>query len=261
MKTVYHMDQARQNILAELDRLTKKEKIIKQALLIEDLFARFRVVVWGNKNSTEQAEAAASPSLAEAGGPFWAGVNWLKSDAGEKSLDIVAFDQAWEEGNEISNKIRVNTRYRRGNWISPLLSVPWQKDEGASIVSFYSLKGGVGRTTGLISFAIQQARFGKRVVVIDLDLDAPGVGTLLTPGEESGGAQWGVVDYFLEQPVLGTPDLRDYYHVISRSSITQQGAIYVFPAGAYNEHYLGKLARVDVELSTNRQDHPLLKLL
>ena len=95
MKTVYHIDQALQYKLAELDRLIKKENILMQALIIEDLFARFRVVAWENKYSSEQAKAIA---LAESGSAFWVVINWLKSDAGEKPLDMFAFDQAWKEG-------------------------------------------------------------------------------------------------------------------------------------------------------------------
>ena len=38
--------------------------------------------------------------------------------------------------------------------------------------------GGVGRSTALAAFAIQRARLGERVAVVDLDLDAPGIGAL-----------------------------------------------------------------------------------
>jgi MinD-like ATPase involved in chromosome partitioning or flagellar assembly len=44
-----------------------------------------------------------------------------------------------------------------------------------AIVTFYSFKGGVGRTTALAACAWQLARAGKRVAIIDLDLEAPGI--------------------------------------------------------------------------------------
>ncbi len=52
----------------------------------------------------------------------------------------------------------------------------------ASFVSFYSFKGGVGRSMALINTAgILAGRRGFRVLVIDLDLEAPGL-SYLNPG-------------------------------------------------------------------------------
>ena len=42
------------------------------------------------------------------------------------------------------------------------------------IVTFYSWKGGVGRTMALANTAVQLARKGNRVLVVDWDLEAPG---------------------------------------------------------------------------------------
>ena len=43
-------------------------------------------------------------------------------------------------------------------------------------VTFYSYKGGTGRTLLLANIAILAARLGQRVVAIDVDLEAPGLG-------------------------------------------------------------------------------------
>lgn len=43
------------------------------------------------------------------------------------------------------------------------------------IVTFYSYKGGVGRSLALVNVAHFLARFGKRVVALDLDVEAPGL--------------------------------------------------------------------------------------
>ena len=45
----------------------------------------------------------------------------------------------------------------------------------SSIVTFYSYKGGVGRSMALANTAVLLARQGKRVLVIDWDLEAPGL--------------------------------------------------------------------------------------
>jgi tetratricopeptide (TPR) repeat protein/Mrp family chromosome partitioning ATPase len=44
-----------------------------------------------------------------------------------------------------------------------------------TIVTFYSWKGGVGRTMALANIAVQLARAGSRVLMVDWDLEAPGL--------------------------------------------------------------------------------------
>src|SRR5215472_16132980 len=44
-----------------------------------------------------------------------------------------------------------------------------------SIVTFYSYKGGVGRSMALANIAILLAQRGLKVLVVDFDLEAPGL--------------------------------------------------------------------------------------
>ncbi len=43
------------------------------------------------------------------------------------------------------------------------------------VVTFYSFKGGVGRTQALADVAVLLARYGHRVLMVDWDLEAPGL--------------------------------------------------------------------------------------
>ena len=43
------------------------------------------------------------------------------------------------------------------------------------VVTFYSYKGGVGRTMALVNTAYVLARSGFRVLMVDFDLEAPGM--------------------------------------------------------------------------------------
>lgn len=54
----------------------------------------------------------------------------------------------------------------------------------AWVVSFNSFKGGSGRSTTCINVASQLASNRKKVLVIDLDVDGPGLGTLLDIGDD-----------------------------------------------------------------------------
>jgi Mrp family chromosome partitioning ATPase len=53
-----------------------------------------------------------------------------------------------------------------------------------TVVTFYSWKGGVGRTMALANTAVQLARSGHDVLMIDWDLEAPGLDRYFLRGEE-----------------------------------------------------------------------------
>ena len=75
--------------------------------------------------------------------------------------------------------------------------------------TFYSFKGGVGRTMALANVAVHLARRGRRVLVVDFDLDAPGLDTFppLRPEEPVPG----LVDYVVEYLKTDqAPDIRGF---------------------------------------------------
>lgn len=49
------------------------------------------------------------------------------------------------------------------------------------IITFYSYKGGVGRTFALANIAVLLAQRGKRVLAMDWDLEAPGLHRYFQP--------------------------------------------------------------------------------
>jgi Mrp family chromosome partitioning ATPase len=60
-----------------------------------------------------------------------------------------------------------------------------------TLVTFYSYKGGVGRTMALANIAVLMAAWGKRVLVVDWDLEAPGVEHFLAERAELASIQQG----------------------------------------------------------------------
>jgi MinD-like ATPase involved in chromosome partitioning or flagellar assembly len=54
------------------------------------------------------------------------------------------------------------------------------------VVTFYSWKGGVGRTMALANAAVQLARAGLNVLMVDWDLEAPGLDRYFLPGKRTG---------------------------------------------------------------------------
>ncbi|MDI7269540.1 MAG: hypothetical protein QME96_16245, partial [Myxococcota bacterium] len=200
-----------------------------------------------------------------AAGAFWSGDVWVLGK-GVSRADRRVYEAAFREGvpEEEGRFLRVARWRSRGAWVGPTVERSRQRKGArgeAPVVAFCSFKGGVGRTTALAAHAIRCARSGLRVVVLDLDLDAPGAGRLLAADAEGTVAAWGVVDYLLEAP-FGAGPLDDYRHLCVRPAVTGDGqAIAVFPAGRVDGRYLRKLARVDLEVHAGDGPHPLFGLL
>lgn len=65
------------------------------------------------------------------------------------------------------------------------------------MISFYSYKGGVGRTIALIETAYNLADAGKRVLLLDLDVEAPSLHNIFYDkvNDEINGVQYGTIEY------------------------------------------------------------------
>lgn len=117
-------------------------------------------------------------------------------------------------------------------------------------VVFYSYKGGVGRTTALIQTAFQLARAGKRVAVVDMDVEAPALHTLLPPVDTP--LQEGLIDYLWErQTCLLNEQHPAKIHLSGSDQGKRTGIVYpctnernlfVIPAGQIGQRYLQRLS-------------------
>lgn len=257
-----HFDEARTLAVAAMHGILALGGI-QRSVIVDDLFGRVRVVVWPESTADEAALRAMMDNLLrQACAQYWTGDIWFVGPTTQPE-DNLFYDKAWEEGVAVGSAdiLRLNDRHRnRTAWFLPVeKSRPaWPSADGPPIIVFHSFKGGVGRTTALAAYAVARARRGERVAVIDFDLDAPGVGRLLDADGEGTTARWGVVDFLLE--AREALPLADYLHICSRENVTGEGTIEVFPAGALDETYLTKLARIDVEVGADPSQHPLFRL-
>ena len=112
------------------------------------------------------------------------------------------------------------------------------------VSTFYSFKGGVGRTLALVNVAAELAKTGRNVLVVDFDLEAPGVDTfqeLKGPVE-----QLGIVDFvnnYLDKNV--PPDVTNYVFEAPVSSSTDvPGQIWVMPSGRRGNDYGMRLGNI-----------------
>lgn len=226
-----------------------------EAMLVTDLHGLMRLVVF-KKISTDLLEQ----QLKSECGAWWSGevVQAALIDEVSRNVYVNAYSSARIDDQE--PKLRLLQRHRsRTAWFSGPASPPWQAPEnGPPVIVFYSFKGGLGRSTLLASFALQRARAGERVCVIDMDLDSPGAGRLLAADRDGLIASWGVVDFLLEHRLQ---DLRfdDYWHRCDR--VAGDGEVRVMPSGRLDSQFADKLARVDLEEVPSADESGIWKLL
>ena len=125
-------------------------------------------------------------------------------------------------------------------------------------VSFYSFKGGVGRTLAMVNIGVELANSGKKVLMVDFDLEAPGIDTFTELKPSSPNA--GIVDYVTHYLSHGkTPDLKSFVYQAD-VPLRQGGTVWVMPAGRRDASYGAKLASIDwQDLYSNRDGFFLLE--
>lgn len=145
---------------------------------------------------------------------------------GAVAFALEGFDKVWI----------VDRLATEGNWaeIAP-------ESQGTTRIVFFSIKGGVGRSTAMAAAAWWLAQAGKRVLVLDLDLESPGLSSSLLPPERQ--PLYGVTDWLVEDLVDNADTV--FANLIATSNLAHDGEIYVVPAhGADPGEYVAKLGRV-----------------
>jgi MinD-like ATPase involved in chromosome partitioning or flagellar assembly len=114
-------------------------------------------------------------------------------------------------------------------------------------ITFYSYKGGVGRTLAAANFAVYLAKLGLKTVVIDFDLEAPGIDAKF-PLLKVSADQKGVLDYILDYQ-LNNEDPGSVKHIclqVPIESLESATPLWLIPAGQYlSEEYYRKLSQLD----------------
>lgn len=115
------------------------------------------------------------------------------------------------------------------------------------IAVFASHKGGVGRSTALAVSAAALSQTGFNVLVVDLDLEAPGLGTLLLTDEP----EFGTLDFYVESRLRDVDD-EFVESLLATSGLGTNGLIHVAPAVGQSsdkcpQNVLGKIARAYIE--------------
>lgn len=120
------------------------------------------------------------------------------------------------------------------------------------VATFYSFKGGVGRSMALVNAAVELAQRERKVLVVDFDLEAPGLDTfdVLRPAAESPG----VIDFVGEYLAAGqTPKVERF---VSASAVD---GLWIMRSGA-QQRYAASFGQIDwQELYERRSGYLLLE--
>ena len=111
-------------------------------------------------------------------------------------------------------------------------------------ITFYSYKGGVGRTLALVNIANRISEFGKKVCIIDFDLEAPGLNHKYKHNIKKEIKQ-GLVDYIYEFAINNIlPDSIKDYTVNIKLNEKQNDIIFIPAGNSEQGEYWKKLSRI-----------------
>ncbi len=126
------------------------------------------------------------------------------------------------------------------------------------ITTFYSLRGGVGRSTALAYTAQILARKGRTVLCIDMDLEAPGLAALFGKEAEVQDEQ-GLLSLLVDFDQGTPPNTNKIQQHILRISETDE--LYCLPAGKPNANYARLLDLINPEAWYREERNPLKELI
>lgn len=114
-------------------------------------------------------------------------------------------------------------------------------------ITFYSYKGGVGRTLALANIAKRISEFNKKVCILDFDLEAPGVPYKFKHNIDISKIKSGIVDYiYYFQETYSSPKSILDYTIEIKPNKTAKGLLSIIPSGNSNyQEYWNKLSAIN----------------
>ncbi len=228
-----------------------------EPLVIRDIHGRIRVAINVARSDCSEAISSLEKGLSALGVycdtatiSVLCREDFFDPDSIFNSTEILQ----WSPPNS-DTAIRVLDRQVTGqDWLIP-------KDSSESApprLVFFGIKGGVGRSTALAMLAYKLANSGKKVLLIDLDLESPGLSGLLLPQDRL--ADFGVVDWLIEDAVgQGDEVLRRMISVSPLSESTQKEIRIAAAMGQGDLFYLDKLSRAYADVAVGNHAETFTK--
>lgn len=218
--------------------LTRHQTLINQlgeVIINRDLNGRVRLILSEQHQSTDTKQLEAD--LKTALNPHGAKSTFILYE--ENIEDIKQLSPVFTLDDEEFPNVFVADRLASENQWANILQ-PEYNNQAKRIV-FFSIKGGVGRSSALAVTAWTLAEQGKKVLVLDLDLESPGLSSNLLPEERR--PTYGITDWLVEDLVDNGNQIID--DMVATSLLSHNGEILIVPAhGREFGEYIAKLGRV-----------------
>ena len=239
MKGFVSFDDVHDRIVGAVEQWGPLPDAVERLYLVRDLSSRVRLSV----SDKVEADPACRDALRRLACALHDGLG----AHGYAPDDAVLFVEdsllkALEPAQEISPGVFLADRLvtGRGWW-----SVGQDATRGGGVkrCTLYSIKGGVGRSTTAAVLAWHLARKGERVLVADLDLESPGLSSVML--EHAARPRFGITDWFVEDLVGQGDRVVDAMLASPRWAQDSSGDVCLAPAhGRDPGDYLAKLGRV-----------------
>jgi MinD-like ATPase involved in chromosome partitioning or flagellar assembly len=240
---------------------------LQSVTIIRDVYGKIRLYLEHNDSfSPQKADITTlETSLSQKLGSYYGKDIWLpqgEQDGYKPLIQAILNERVpaeWDDDTVTPRWYILERHVAKKAWTDKNSgSPPWKQeyvDQGhkPAIVTFFSFKGGVGRTTGLVASAITLARHGHRVAIVDLDLEAPGLSTIFFQDNLENP---GVIDYLLEKKIQQNDwPLRTHILPINEPILLGDTGetLRLVSAGTVDNNYLEKLARLDFQNLVDNQ--------
>ena len=119
-----------------------------------------------------------------------------------------------------------------------------------SIITFYSFKGGVGRTMALANIAVLLVRMGKRVLAVDWDIEAPGLHKFFRDFDiKSQRNQEGLLDLLIHhQEAYRKNEETNWRDYVCEVDLSGKHPLSLLTSGRQDNSYAGKVLAFDWNL-------------
>ena len=178
--------------------------------------------------------------------------NILNTELENKNIEYTFLSLQKSQDDDYKHLFLENkTSYGLRRSLGSLLTMSEKSIRKQNLVTFFSYKGGVGRTTSLALTATYLARNGKKVFVIDCDFEAPGLINFFNTSQTNSQKN-GLIEYLNDRKFIKDTSIEDYVYDIEKI-YSGSGVIKLMPAGnilSTNDdllNYLEGLAKIDLQ--------------
>ena len=256
-KALVTFDEVRDHVTAALRGIDLPENV-PPIYVVRDLFGKINLSVPEN----DEAGPAVRGTLRSLAHALRDSVG-AHGRAGERTVlwvDPALLDELRDTAQEIVPGVFWADRLLVGNGWWRVGGRDSRKKGGPVRYTLYSIKGGVGRSTTAAVLAWHLARRGEDVLVVDLDIESPGLASAVLT--EKAQPKFGIADWFVEELVGQGDDVLKDLLATPAWAHDLRGNVWVAPAhGRDPGEYLAKLGRVYMDTAADPWTGRLQRLL